>query len=343
MLQFFFFGCWNDGGCTGNNNLKNIINHIHHNKKSYEFGVILGDNVYNSKKTKIHHIETLLDGIQCINTIDLPLYIVLGNHDVTQCNIINEETKKHGNWNFEKNFYSFVVNKIDLNVKIIVIDTNLLADKNIYDSIFEENNTEKPCTLPEAINTNYDEMIQFLQNETNNAQNYNWIIVAGHDPLASFRFKNNMSQAIPKPHIDILLSILGKISNLIYICADTHNFQYNTVTSNDKKLVVQEIVAGTGGASPDMIVPVFKNNIFNSIGGLYNMMMHDTHDPFGYCDMTIYPEKIIIVYHKISPSFEEHLYQINRTKQSEQYGGTDAYYFKKYLKYRTKYEELIRA
>ncbi|XWV26395.1 hypothetical protein QJ857_gp0675 [Tupanvirus soda lake] len=338
LIRFFFFGCWNDGGCKNNENLRNVINNIDNNKHLYEFGVILGDNVYNEKGNKFHDIEILKDGIECISNLNLPLYIALGNHDVTQCDIINEQAKKSSYWIFERNFYAIEFNKNDLNVKLIVIDTNLLADDKIYNSL--TNSKNEPCNLPSNISNNRIEMLQFLENQLKDSGNYDWIIVAGHDPLASFKLKSKTKGPLAKAHIDILLNLMGRIPNLVYICADTHNFQYNTITSSDGLYMVNEVVSGTGGANPDVILPEFRNGVYN-IQDLYNIKMHDTHEPYGYCDMTVNKDKIIFIYNNNVPFLQQHLYVIEN-KKLEQKGGMvkNTHYFKKYLKYKSKYEEL---
>ena len=331
-LRFFFFGCWNNGGCSNNQNLSNVISTIAANKHLYDFGVILGDNIYNEGKSQFHNIETLKNGIECVNKINLPLYVVLGEHDITQCDIIKEQSKKHDNWIFEGNYYATEFEKSSIKLKLIVIDTNLLADPKIYTKVEE-------CLLPENIKTNRQEMLNFLRNELTTASHYDWVIVAGHCPPASFKHKDNKSQLIVKPYANELLEILGDVPNLLYICAGTHNFQYNTVSSVDRRFFMREIISGTGGAEPDLIVPVFRIGGAQSAEGLLDTEMHDTHEPYGYCEMTISANKIYLIYHKIMPFFQQHLYLINKSEM-EQKGGE--YYFNKYLKYKTKYKQLSK-
>ncbi|XWV25134.1 putative tartrate-resistant acid phosphatase type 5 [Tupanvirus deep ocean] len=337
-IRFFFFGCWNDGGCRDNENLRNVISNINSNKHLYEFGVILGDNVYNKKGSTFHDVSVLKDGIDCIGSLNLPLYIALGNHDVTQCDIINEQAKKSDYWNFESNFYAVELGKNNLKLKLIIIDTNLLADDKIYNSL--TNFKDEPCVLPSNIYNNKTEMLQFLENQLKDYEKYDWIIVAGHDPIASFKVKSKTKGPLAKPHIDILMNSMGRIPNLVYICADTHNFQYNTITSTDGIYQVDEVISGTGGAKPDTILPEFRNNE-NSIQNLYNIKMHDTHEPYGYCDMTVHKDNIIFIYNKNVPTLQQHLYTIQNKKQLQKGGmAKNIHYFKKYLKYKTKYEEL---
>ena len=343
-IQFFFFGCWNDGSCKNNVFLNNIIKSIKSCSDLYDFGVILGDNIYPEViDKKKHYIETLKSGIECINSINKPLYIVLGNHDVTQCDIITEQARNNKNWNFEKNFYALTFERSNVSVKLIVIDTNLLADDKIYRSIFMDEQQELPCKLPPTINTNYDDMIRFLKRELKTANKYNWVIVAGHEPIASFKEKKNSTKPIANPKINLMVELLGSIPNLIYICADTHNFQYNTISNGSSNIT--QIVSGTGGATPDQILPIYKDNKFHDIDGIHKIIMHDTYTPYGYSDMIIMKEKIVIMYRQIFPSFQEHLFVIELPPRTDdisadaQQGSGNFFYFKKYLKYKTKYLE----
>lgn len=117
-FSFFHFGCWNVDGCKPNNSneiskTKKIIDAIKEHG-NYKFGIIAGDNIYQTKKRtnyknsknnkkhkkhllqKLQHrvidINVLENGIRCVKSIgedslektgnDIPIYPVLGNHDI---------------------------------------------------------------------------------------------------------------------------------------------------------------------------------------------------------------------------------------------------------------------
>lgn len=294
QIRFFFFGCWNKGGCPYNEYLQKNVNHIKENNTifAYDFGVILGDNIYPNDSSKSHSVEITKNGMMCLDSIGVKLYVVLGNHDVTQCDIINQQIINLQNWTLPRNFYSEVKQKNNLKIKIIVIDTNLLASDKIYDSVIFTNN----CTLSSNINQNQEQMIFFIKQELKEYDKFDWIIVAGHDPIASFKCKSTRCGVIIHSRIKEMIDLFKDIDNLIYICADTHNFQYDIITENGKS--IKEIVVGTGGAHPDKILPEFKT--VDQLVGNYHIKMIDTYTPYGYCDMTLTKDKVSFTYYKLS-------------------------------------------
>jgi hypothetical protein len=118
-FSFFHFGCWNVDGCIPqSSNTKQIVEHIKSQIMKYKFGIIAGDNIYptkqktaksekskkdkegkKSKEGKEDKIKTfdqaiLFEGIKCIKSIGIPIYTVLGNHDVEYADII----KNYSSW-----------------------------------------------------------------------------------------------------------------------------------------------------------------------------------------------------------------------------------------------------
>jgi hypothetical protein len=175
-IKFFSFGCWNLRGCIGNEHLQKNVNNIKSN--NYQFGIILGDNIYipkddlgtqeprrGPKKKKAYDIQTLVGGMKCINDIQRPLHVVLGNHDVEQCNILLYQLYKHANelprmdlknWNIPSNYYAITEKRANVTIKIIVIDTNIL-DKPLV------NYDPKECPVKENINGDVDQMLGMLE------------------------------------------------------------------------------------------------------------------------------------------------------------------------------------
>ena len=126
-FSFFHFGCWNIDGCIPElSNTKQIVEHIKSQNMKYKFGIIAGDNIYptkqkkaksekskegkdekskkdkegkKSKEGKEDKIKTfdqaiLFEGIKCIKSIGIPIYSVLGNHDIEYADII----KNYSSW-----------------------------------------------------------------------------------------------------------------------------------------------------------------------------------------------------------------------------------------------------
>jgi len=105
------------------------------------------------------------------------------------------------------------------------------------------------------------------------------IFVMGHIPLFSFKKDKIAMHDIDKKNLEyrILIDILYDIlvdNNIIYLCADTHNFSIMKIEKEDKVLI--QITAGTGGADPDLIKGDFVDKSFD----VYDVKGHDTRDKY---------------------------------------------------------------
>jgi hypothetical protein len=86
------------------------------------------------------------------------------------------------------------------------------------------------------------------------------IFVMGHIPLFSFKKDKIAMHDIDKKKLEYrgLIAKLYDIlvdNNIIYLCADTHNFSIMKIEHKGKVLI--QITAGTGGADPDLITGEF--------------------------------------------------------------------------------------
>ena len=81
----------------------------------------------------------------------------------------------------------------------------------------------------------------------------------GHIPLFNFKKDKIQIQDIDKTHPKFREIIVGLFdmfveNNIIYICADTHNFSIMRIKcNNDDARVLIQITAGSGGADPDFL------------------------------------------------------------------------------------------
>jgi hypothetical protein len=163
--KFFFFGCWNrrdaklDNFCTDD-----IVAEIGNlNKKGdevHDFGIILGDNIYPDKekkkiydgseligetKTKVFFKTKMTRGMEVLKNmgLNIPIHIVLGNHDVEDCDILNMQLVDTEGWNFQKNLYTKLYTHVPSNptdlldttqtakpivTRLVLIDTNVIRD-----------------------------------------------------------------------------------------------------------------------------------------------------------------------------------------------------------------------
>jgi hypothetical protein len=139
-ISFFHMGCWNIDGCETIGNKESDLNHIVEDikKKSFDFGIIAGDNVYPKKSKTGNQLDmnVLYNGMQCIKNIGINIYPVLGNHDVVGEDLIinskesdpsisqcyHMDAQMSDNW-IKNNMYAWTKD----NSYFIAIDTNILS------------------------------------------------------------------------------------------------------------------------------------------------------------------------------------------------------------------------
>lgn len=121
------------------------------------------------------------------------------------------------------------------------------------------------------------------------------IFVMGHIPLFSFKQDtiklhkiNKKDERYDKMILDLFT--LFATHNIVYICADTHNFSIMRIQSGDK--VVIQITAGTGGADPDVLQTEYAVSPYSvNVNGIFNIQAYALN-PYGY--VKIKTEKSII-------------------------------------------------
>jgi hypothetical protein len=261
-IKFFAFGCWNLKGCSGNpflnQNVKNIIKH-----DKFNFGLILGDNIYKDKETneKEYSIKTLIDGIVCINKINVPMYVTLGNHDVDECKILQTQLNIHKhsilkeiqlsdikNWIINANYYSNIIKSENNKIKLISLDSNLFEPIKVNDKL-EYKYTLEDCPDEKIIVDEFTKMMELFKKDIQQNDGEDCVVIYTHVPLASIKPKKiqSVDLFVFENIINIISSVKKKV---IYVCADTHNYQQVDIYKNDK-FVLKQYVLGTGGAKPD--------------------------------------------------------------------------------------------
>lgn len=295
--KLFFMGCWNRLNNNNSNScLKTVIYEIAHSDaiygESYDFGVVLGDNIYpdetkyesdkNNKikgQTKQFTKSKMETGIAMFEELNLPLHIVLGNHDVENCLMLDIQTKSDnlGNrWNFKSNLYSTLYKYGSHIIKLVVIDTNVLNEYNPSRQTHIDNDYKKleasNCKISSNINSDgksYYSMLDSILDPSNNSE-VSLIIVAGHEPLITVKQGSDGKSKIVKMSFvnDFMEKVrLLKQQNIdvVYICADTHAYMDTIIHSQNKtqnkNVSIKQIVAGTGGSYPD----IFNEDFIKSI------------------------------------------------------------------------------
>lgn len=278
MVKFVNFGCWNK---TDNNpGLKDVFTAIK-KEKDIDFFIVNGDNYYQNKNKNKDKKEGSVRGEKTINKKELfkgfnllsevitkveqELYLLMGNHDLEMINKDCETTRLEqfyvDMYNINKKFKQFhfpndliMFKEIDDNI-IIMIDTNIYTDLGI----------DKECY--KIINADYNDGFNFIEYQKNliieklGGNIYKNIIVCGHHPL--FGIKNQKMkenklkggiETLSKEIYELFLDVIKDHSeNIIYLCADVHNYQKGkvTITKKDQNIQVQQYIVGTGGADLD--------------------------------------------------------------------------------------------
>jgi len=294
MVKFVNFGCWNK---TDNKpGLKDVFNEIK-KEENIDFFIVNGDNYYQKKNKnknkdkdkkkgsvngeKTIHKNELIDGFNLLSEVitnyHQELYLLMGNHDLEMINSECETTRLEkfyvDMYNINKKFEQFhfpndlvMFKEIDDNI-IIMIDTN----------IYTELGKDKECY--KIINADYNDGYDFIKQqkikitEQLGDKKYKNIIVCGHHPL--FGIKNQKMkenklkggiETLHKEIYELFLDVIKEHSeNVIYLCADVHNYQKGkvTITKEDQDIQVQQYIVGTGGADLDDDYNEKYNNDFN--------------------------------------------------------------------------------
>jgi len=330
MERFFLFGCWNREGCEKNENLSKVIKKL--KTDDFDFGIIAGDNVYpivnidqGGTKQKYYDPKISDAGYACLmRNISKPMFWVLGNHDVDSCEVALRQVQKNdvsfqknddkqtivaGKLIFPNNYYNFVSNLANF----IFIDTNLFdKDTNCYAGIDWK--------------VELDSMLNWV-NDVLGKSKSTWNIIVGHAPIGGFRTKGiRMLIGYEK-----LLNILQRHGNknLIYMCADIHNFQYLTIIRNE--FILPVIVSGTGGALPDL-KEKYSNTVEAQIDDI-KLNLIQLQDSYGYVVVKMNNDNFNFVYKNISGKEWEY----NIESKPLQRGGAN---FKRYQRYKDRYQLL---
>ena len=286
LNNFITFGCWNQksGG------VKKVLDTLKRIETDAVF--ISGDNYYPNKKERYDRVkgkvkkdktivlEDLKEGFMQLvaSTIDKPVYMNFGNHDmvknegykvvppkdgspVLECAIMNEELKFNG-----RN------TKIGMNHKIVSDHTLvLMIDTTIYCSEEEFDKEFVTCYsqlkgMPEA---GLQVALQQIQREyvmsAINAFEGDNIILIGHNPIIYEKRKKGASIEQLDSGVEftgLLLDITqtahytpGK--HIYYLCADYHQYEEGVVTieRGGQSIQIHQYIAGVGGTELDPYYP----------------------------------------------------------------------------------------
>jgi hypothetical protein len=293
--KFIFFGCWNNINCKNEYIYRNIVlDNIAINETAINQLYLAGDNWYSNKKRinksdfKLYFTEVLRTGYEKLYGMSKEIYIAVGNHDVAS-DATTDLLQKDCSINTQK----YYLQQIKEAKKVISVPTlELLLEKSeelkedalcsngiyIYidnigvrynkDNIIIIINTNKLDDITSGYQYLEDvrrkiEEVKKEQRERGSRASSDQIFVMGHIPLFTFKKDKIAMHDIDKKKLEYrgliakLYDILAD-NNIIYLCADTHNFSIMKIEYKGK--VVIQITAGTGGADPDLIKGDYVDN-----------------------------------------------------------------------------------
>jgi hypothetical protein len=317
--HFFLMGCWNNDNCPndggdGMDYRSGVLKQIEktHEKHAFDFGVVAGDNVYphkpsaaavaaggSKKKVKYYYAKTLKYGNEMLRKSvgDIPLYYVLGNHDVVKQDVLDyheKHLKPLAASGGQAQGFQYM-KTISKHLKLVVVDTNLLQ-KNITDTIKRKYNIETPQEGFAILKT----FLESVREDCLKTGFRGFTLVVGHEPLLTVKQKIDERTKKESLKVDSLvlydefLVEMGRLSNAIYMCADVHAFQVWNLQAESVKagaFAVPMVVVGTGGGSPDEnpVHPVIHLNRFE--GERLKLMkpeLVEAQPSYGFADIEVF-------------------------------------------------------
>lgn len=282
MKEFIFFGCWNKGFCDDNrrnNSMSAVFNTIKQNKEQPDFYIIAGDNYYPKKlteknqgqKVKIKTLEqnNLLSGFNCLERLQKPVHVLLGNHDVepirefknipnVSC-IVTKLQLEYMNMRPKRFNYKHLYQQLGSTL-IVYLNTTYFTEDWIkfvecnrlitHSGGSNKTKKKKKEKLKYSHKTRLeDEMRRYKQALSRiNPRSIKHIILTGHDPIWGSKNKGKSTDEFTpllEAGIHFMMDIYGlfALAKKYYLCADTHFYQMGGIVLSRNKRYL-------GGGSP---------------------------------------------------------------------------------------------
>jgi hypothetical protein len=292
-LRFLFFGCWNNGACSGTTPLKKTIDKINSLIRSpspppsLPFLIVAGDNYYPTDKgeecdkKKVYESANLLSGLTCLDGLELETFLLLGNHDVEKlgtdvtniqegCEVIDFQLSRYSDPPVKSPTTTLFRFKDPALMQKQVGDqtTIIMFDSTIYDVETEEEGKKYLDCYKKIVPsfTSIDDIkkkqekqrAETIKGLSSRGNNIKTLIFACHHPIVSARSKKGkFKEKIRKQIAEFLLPFknIRTVTKFILLCADDHLFQYSTltITKNGESMTIEQYIAGTGGAELDTL------------------------------------------------------------------------------------------
>lgn len=332
--KFVQFGCWNNlnnpDGCL-RNVMNTLASHLQNAAKPPAFLIVSGDNYY-PKKTVVDSIkrkfvidDLLTEGFTLL-PYTLPIYMLLGNHDLetnvepdksslyikstgspeTDCHIIQKEfDSKYSNVHYK----FFAIKKLAHDTLLLMIDTSVYTEDAAdylpcFNKFFEISSTERHFDTIDYLREHQDaQILSAIRNAIEIKQLKN-IILVGHHPITGIKRKKAKDVLLDDiPYFkDTLQRIHGlfvsDLPNFYYLCSDLHMYQTGTVELSSilpNKMVIQQYIVGTGGAELDDDITSPSNTTFTDTSLTYTMKSNRRQCGFLECSIES-PESVLFTF-----------------------------------------------
>lgn len=368
------FGCWNKG-CKVNTGQRRVSELIKSKESKYKFMVILGDNYYaekltlgNGLKVKDTNINELLDGFKCLENINLEKKLIMGNHDIVDsldksCSALKIQLKQPTydvKFPFGYDLYYLYQKENEYEtVLFIYLDTSLYDESlNDTNSCFKSSLNVDIGVLKEEQDTFIKQTLEMTNNKTYNIEN---VVFFAHEPLITFKNKikdkkNVNSGSFNKSLLELLFDQKNKYKdkNFYWICADYHIYQNSIITHNEfPECVINQWIFGTGGGEldtpptintytvniPTVNIPTVNTPTVNQYK--LEILPNVIYDSNGNDISTLFN-----TYGIAKHGYGEIIFDFNSVTHkfisidNDITGGLNDNYKSKYLKYKSKYNEL---
>jgi hypothetical protein len=245
-FPFFFVGCWNKDS-AGQLAVSNAMMTSLPRPQALFIG---GDNVYPEKDStgkKVYSLNRLERGFRQMQSLNVPMYVALGNHNIVNSDILAREMSLP--WIIPNNYYCIRFRRDKL--QVIILDTNLYADNTYTEQARKQDNW-----LSSILSGSFYESI-----------------IIQHEPLVGYKKKKESTYVmLPNAHRLISILLTAPKKPIAVLSADIHNYQdivFQPTSSHVSQ--INQIIVGTGGATLDALPD--KMNI----PGIHVLAAQDRH------------------------------------------------------------------
>lgn len=261
-FQFAFFGCWNnqcDDGANVVGYRDAVLEHLKAHASTYAFCIVGGDNMYQVSdkyvveaengrsteevKVKYYLQDTHTSGFNALRQFDKQQFVILGNHDEDNSTYVRQKGKVK---EAQMQEHHDRMSVFDTTAVRVAVD----AHGSIMACFVFVNTNQSVQELLAGLASALSQLPEDQKNKP--------IFVVGHEPLISFKWKkkdpvflDGINTSQDHPLLDWFAEKRKLGYNIMYLCADVHMFQLDTI--QHKGASIPMVVSGTGGASPDEV------------------------------------------------------------------------------------------